>query len=160
MVFADQTAQWLEDRAAGMNYRQISAAHLERTGQKVSWQAIWARIDKALVDTVREPADHLRALELQRLDELQKAYWKNALLGDIQAAMYVLRVLESRRKLVGLDLAKNGESAVTVNVGAPTPVDLTLKDIQPLIEAAGYEVRPKEIAPAPGRATSKGDGNT
>jgi len=45
----------------------------------------------------------LRALELLRLDELLNALWDTAIAGDLKAVDRVLKVMERRAKLLGLD---------------------------------------------------------
>jgi len=50
-----------------------------------------------------ELAEHLRELENQRLDELQASLWDKALAGVLPAADRILRIMERRAKLNGLD---------------------------------------------------------
>ncbi|NLV40573.1 MAG: hypothetical protein GXY15_05015 [Candidatus Hydrogenedentes bacterium] len=60
----------------------------------------------ALAETLAECAElaeHLRELENQRLDEMQAALWEKALAGVFPAADRVLRIMERRAKLNGLD---------------------------------------------------------
>src|SRR4051794_27570684 len=49
-----------------------------------------------------ESIDELRQLEMSRLDALQQGHWGNALGGDTAAAAVVLKVMEQRARLLGL----------------------------------------------------------
>lgn len=44
-----------------------------------------------------------RTLELLRLDELQSGLWDRAVSGDVKAVNAVLRIIEQRSRLLGLD---------------------------------------------------------
>lgn len=43
------------------------------------------------------------ALEAERLDNLQRAVWGNAMAGDVRSVEAVLRIMDRRAKLYGLD---------------------------------------------------------
>lgn len=58
---------------------------------------------RALARTLQEPAAEIRTLEADRLDRLQLAVWTKALRGDLPAVDRVLRVMERRARLLGLD---------------------------------------------------------
>jgi hypothetical protein len=66
---------------------------------------------------LQEPADELREMEATRLDALQQAYWRPALDGDVKAATILLKLMERRSKLLGLDQPIKVESNVTVFEG-------------------------------------------
>lgn len=137
----DRDALWLEQRKSGMTYEQIAADHLAKTGERVATNSVWKRIQKWLQETISEPAEELRALELNRLDKLLASYWRLATdLGDMQAAVFCLKVIEARAKMQGLYPTAAG-AAVQVNVGTPgTTPEITLDDVLPLLAAAGYRV--------------------
>lgn len=69
------------DAKRGLAYVNKAAAELLDTGSKVE----------------------LLTLEVMRLDELQAAYWQAALAGDTRAADIVLKVIDKRTKMLGLD---------------------------------------------------------
>lgn len=98
---AERIARVLELRQTGTTYRDIAAIVGISTAQ--------AHKDAkdGLAFTLTEPAEHLRTLELARLDRLQRAYWDTALAGDYKAADRVLRIIETRFKLLGLDKLPN-----------------------------------------------------
>jgi hypothetical protein len=160
---AERDSAWIKERLAGKKLEEIAREYTAATGKKCSRQHVAIAIGKHLTALTQEPAEELRSLESQRLDELQAAYWTNALLGDMQAALFVLRVLESRRKLFGLDVgAKAGAAAnvsVEVGVGVQSagPVDLTLEDVRPLLEAAGLKVVPADAPDKPALLTTGED---
>lgn len=89
----------LELRLAGKTYREIAAA----LGYK-SPHGAYDAVTGALAEVTREPAEELRKMELARLDALHAALWPAAIQGDPVSVAGALRVSESRRKLLGLDL--------------------------------------------------------
>lgn len=91
----------IEMRAAGHSYREIAAALGYR-----SVASVYETVDRGLAEWVREPLDRMIALELLRLDQLIRAYWARAAGGDAEAASFVLKVLERRARMLGLDSPK------------------------------------------------------
>lgn len=57
----------------------------------------------ALSENVPENVTELRRLEGARLDRLQAAVWPKALSGDPAAVRAVVRLMERRARLLGLD---------------------------------------------------------
>lgn len=94
---AERIAKVLDLRAAGATYEEIARA------LNISLTQAHKDATLGLELTLKEPADSLRTLELRRLDRLQRAYWRAALEGDKQAADRVIRIMEHRAKLLGLD---------------------------------------------------------
>lgn len=62
----------------------------------------WKAVDRALARQRAEAADQLLALELTRLDALQRGVFATALGGNVQAIASVLKVMDHRAKLTGL----------------------------------------------------------
>ena len=56
------------------------------------------------------PIEEARTLELVRLDTLLKAYWEQALSGDIDAAEFVRKLVETRAKVAGVTERKAFEA--------------------------------------------------
>jgi len=113
---ADRMRQALELRKAGVTFEQI-ATRLGFSDRGAAYKAIC----RALEETLTEPAEELRTLETERLDRLLLAVWKPALEGDLKAVDRVLRILESRRKLLGLDAPVSlqiGETILTYRLEA------------------------------------------
>lgn len=110
----------LELRKAGLTFQQIAdqlgirkqSAHEHVT---VAMERLRAESDQA----VRE----LVALEAARLDQLQAGLWRDAVRGDVPAVTAVLRVMERRARLLGLDADPNvgATGQVTVEVSWPDP---------------------------------------
>ena len=66
-------------------------------------------------------ADEFRALEQVRLDALQFALWARAEQGDLVAVDCVLKIMERRARLLGLDATKRAESRTVVRPDVHPP---------------------------------------
>ena len=88
----------LELRKAGASFEEI-ASTLGYAGKSGAYRAVIS----ALKRTLQEPADEVRKLEAARLDRAQRAAWERMLAGDLEALGKVLKVMERRAKLLGLD---------------------------------------------------------
>jgi DNA-binding CsgD family transcriptional regulator len=94
---AGKKARALQLRAAGATFREIGLAlGVHRTYAQ-------SLVHKAITETVAENADQYRAVEGETLLQLQRAFMPSALRGDQKSAVVVLRVMERRAKLFGLD---------------------------------------------------------
>lgn len=85
-------------RKAGATFQEI-ASELGYASASGAYEAVKSGLDK----TLREPAEELRKLELERLDVMWTAVWENALAGDLDAIATALRISERRARLLGLD---------------------------------------------------------
>ena len=85
---------------AGATYEQI-ATECHYAGKSGAWKAV----QRLLARVDAENAGQLRTVEGARLDRLQAAHWPAALRGDTKAAGVVLRILDRRARLFGLDAA-------------------------------------------------------
>jgi hypothetical protein len=102
----DKERKALELRRAGVAY-DVIAQNLGYTGASGAWTAV----QRALKRTLREAgAEQVRDQELDRLDRMQQAVWGRALQGDLPAVGTVLRIMERRAKMLGLD------APVTANI--------------------------------------------
>ena len=59
---------------------------------------------RALQRALVEDASEMRLVENDRLDRLQLGHWEKALRGDEKAAGVVLKIMDRRAKLNGLDV--------------------------------------------------------
>ena len=84
--------------ASGKDYTQI-AAELGYSRRSVARKAVVGALRARTVEAVGQ----LRQLEVGCLDGLQAAVWADALAGDIKAVDAVLRIVQARVKLLGLD---------------------------------------------------------
>ncbi len=71
-------------------------------------------VGTALDKTLQEPAENLRQLELERLDAMLTAIWPQALNGYLGAIDRVLKIIERRSKLLGLENAGQDNEVQTV----------------------------------------------
>ncbi len=97
-VAAVKRAKVVEAVAAGATYQEAAqqAGYATRSG---AYKGFWKAVDERQADAV----DQHRMLEVQRLDALQLAVWDKAMAGDIKALNAVLRIIEQRSRLLGLD---------------------------------------------------------
>lgn len=93
--------QVLELRRAGLTFDAI-ARELKISGGRSDAHKLYKR---ALTRTLQEPAAEIRQLEADRLDRLQVSVWAKAMRGDLGAFDRVIKVMERRAKLLGLDHA-------------------------------------------------------
>jgi hypothetical protein len=94
----DRINQGIRLRKAGLTYDQIAA--------QLNWhsrQAAHAAITGALAAERRESVDELRVVEDLRLDDMLRAIYAEALKGGFGAIDRVLKIMERRSKLWGLD---------------------------------------------------------
>lgn len=105
-------------RLAGLTYREIADR------EDVSVRTAYNDVQAALKLTLQEPADSVRAQELARLDRMQRSVWPQVLSGDVKAGEYLLKVMDRRARLLGLD--------------APRRIDITAL-IRRRAEAAGLD---------------------
>jgi len=95
---AEKRRRALELRKAGADYEAIA-----RQVGYASGSGAFKAIQAALKDVVREPAEEVRTIELERLDRIMLGLWKQATSGDARAVDRVLKIMERRAKLLGLD---------------------------------------------------------
>lgn len=83
---------------AGSSYDEIAhdLGYANRAGA-------WKLVDALLKARTDVALNEYRTLELARLDRLQQAYWESALAGDQKAAHLVLKIVQARCKILGLD---------------------------------------------------------
>jgi transcriptional regulator len=105
-------------RKAGANYRDI-AKQLGVTHSTIV-QDVKAVMKELQKEQVVE-ADSYRTMELERLDAMQTQMWSQVQKGNQGAVDRVLRIMERRAKLLGLD--------------APTKVDGKFEVFDPYSEA-------------------------
>lgn len=122
-------------RAIEAKQRHVKALNLRKQGftyQMIADELGYANAAGAYVAVttelqaiVREPAEEVRTLELERLDQMLAVLWARAMQGDDKerAIDRILKVMERRAALLGLDAPKrienSGDSSgpVIVNIG-------------------------------------------
>lgn len=130
-VIAKQTAMALKMRRQGHDYLEISQALTRLSDRSVSVglarkrvQGYWKRIEQ-------EACVEQRQLEIERLDDLLRRYyriirrWADDPDTVVKVGAQILKVSESRRKLLGLDAPQRVDATVTET----TQADLELQDM-------------------------------
>ncbi len=94
----DRQRKALQMRRDGADFDAIAEAcgYSNRSG---AYKAVMTALKKMM----REPADELRSLELDRLDRLYTQMARKAEGGDEKAVDRCLRIMERRARLLGLD---------------------------------------------------------
>lgn len=143
---------WLQQavkmRLAGATMQEI-ADQIGKARETVS-RAILEFMDRVRTENEAE-ARVLRDMELARLDRLMLAQWTPACAGDINAASMVLRIMERRARMQGLD------AAVKVETNS-IPPQFEGKTIRELL-AQATEGMDKEELDKPIHLNDGGDGN-
>lgn len=85
-------------RAAGATFREIGRALDIDPTTAQTW--VW----RHLQEVKAEGAEVMRTQEGARLDRLQRGLWAQATAGDTRAVLAVLRIMERRARLFGLDM--------------------------------------------------------
>jgi hypothetical protein len=88
----------LELRKAGVTLARI-AQELGYKDASGAYRAICTALDR----TLREPADAVRDLELERLDKMLFSLELRLIDGDVQAIDRALKIMDRRAKYLGLD---------------------------------------------------------
>jgi hypothetical protein len=127
----DKEIKVLELRRAGLTWAAIA----EQTGYADATGA-YAAYKRAIKRVMDEPADDVRKQELDRLDRLQVAVWNRALKGDDKAINTVLRLMERRARLLGLDAAQRIQAEV-VTYDGNRDIDGEIERIQQIIRSVG-----------------------
>ena len=125
--------------------RELAVVELRREGK--TWQQIaevvnyatamgaWKAYQRACQRTLQEPTDEARRIELDRLDALQRTYWEPAVEGNLRAADFVLRVIDRRARILGIDAPQKIQAEV-VNYEGVGSIDAEVDRIARIIEAA------------------------
>lgn len=121
---AERRKRVLDLRLAGVTYRAIAKA------EGVSHATIVSDVQAALADIPRHSADELRQVETERLDQLQRAVWGDALKGHLGAVDKALRIVDRRARLLGLDAPQQ------VQISGDVDLDATAEKIMQAAELA------------------------
>lgn len=96
----------LDLRIAGKTFQQIADAMA--TTRTTAYRWVVAALEKADEAMAERAAEH-RELEAQRLNALLASLWTNALAGEPGVVDRVLKIMERRAKLLGLDAPARAE---------------------------------------------------
>jgi len=105
----DKERQAVELRRAGATYEEIARAIGYATAQ-----GAWLAYNRAMKRTLVEAGtEEIRQTEADRLDRLHRALWPQAIAGDVKAITSILRLMERRARLLGLDAPTKIQAEVT-----------------------------------------------
>lgn len=125
----DKEIRVLDLRRAGFTWQRIAeqVGYADHTGA-------YAAYKRAIKRTMQQPADELREQEIDRLDRLQVAVWPAAMKGDTKAILTIIRLMERRAKLLGLDVPIKIEQEITTWDGNDT-IDRAVRELAALLTA-------------------------
>lgn len=96
---ANMRLQIVDMRRSGASHRQI-AQHLGINQSRVT-KIINTELNKIAKATL-STAEHLQAIEIERLDRLQMSVWRSAAEGDLESIQTVLKIIDLRAKISGI----------------------------------------------------------
>lgn len=128
--------QALELRKAGVGFEEI-ARQLGYAGPSGAYKAV----QTALRNTIQQPADELRRLEVARLDRLLLGIWGDASRGDVVKLDRVLRIMQRRADLLGLDAPKRVDATIEVRQEAERLARETGLSVEEILAEAERIVR-------------------
>jgi hypothetical protein len=128
----------LDLRRAGFTFQRIAeeTGYKQASGAQRAYERIMAR-DKPLA-----PEEH-RWQELDRLDRMQVALWPRAMKGDDRAINTIVRLMERRARLVGIDAPQRIQAEV-VNYDGTRDIDGDIERIVNLIRGVDLS-QPLEV---------------
>ena len=123
----DKEVKVLELRRAGLTWQRIA----EETGY-ADHTGAYAAYKRAIKRTQQQPADELRETELDRVDRLQLALWPKAMKGDNASINTIVRLMERRARLLGLDTPIKIQQDITTWTGDES-IDRAVRDLAALL---------------------------
>jgi hypothetical protein len=109
----DREVEAIQLRRQGLTYGEIA----ERLGYADHRGASLA-VQRGMRRALQEPADELREIEAARLDRAMSKIWDQVEQGDLKAIGTMLRIMERRSKLLGLDAPTVIQQDVTLFDGS------------------------------------------
>lgn len=103
-ILGVREAETLQKMAAALDFR-LQGHTFEEIGESlgVSTTRAYELVEIALKDTLAEKAEKVRQMELRRLDLMTPQHLKSAIEGDPKAVDAVIKIMDRRSKLMGLD---------------------------------------------------------
>lgn len=99
----ERIAEAMDYRRRGYSFVRIGEAM--KCDPSTAYDMVRAGLDQL----IREPAEEVRNMELERLDEMQAGVYGAAVGGDLQAIQTMLKLQERRAKLLGVDAPEKRE---------------------------------------------------
>ena len=122
----------LELRRSGETWARIAqvVGYANASGAQKAYMRVVTRVQ-------REPVEAIFEMELDRLDRLQRAYWKPAVVDlNTKAADIVLKIMDKRAKLLGLEAPSKSDVRVVSYEGNHN-VDAEIERIIGLLDQVG-----------------------
>ena len=151
----DKEIKVLELRRAGLTWQRIA----EETGY-ADHTGAYAAYKRAIKRTMQQPADELREAELDRIDRLQLALWPKAMKGDNASINTIVRLMERRARLLGLDTPIKIQQDV-VNWDGNESIDRAVRELAALLtanDAVSISESPMAIEASEVEPVTAGDG--
>lgn len=120
VLAAHQQAAAMRMRIDGFTYEEISTK-LGISEPRMVMETISRGIKRTLLDSVEQ----YRNIELLRLESIHRLVWKRIKMGRLDQVPNVLRIMERRAKLLGLD--------------APERHDILLQEVERLADETGLD---------------------
>ena len=128
---AERLAKAVEMRKAGATYSLI-ATRLGYASESGAFYAVNQAL-QSLNEKITEDLTEMKQLELERLNRLTVTLWPKATQGDLACIDRVLRIMERRAKLMGLDAPTKGEHKVSATF-EPCDEPMTLEEAQAYLD--------------------------
>jgi len=103
----EMSVKAVELRKAGATYEMI-AQQLGYSSKSTAFNAV----NRVMQSTKREAGKEAFEIELRRLDDLFMSLWPSARSGELGAVDRCLRIMESRRKMLGLDAPEKSQQQI------------------------------------------------
>jgi hypothetical protein len=135
-------AEVLKLRRGGLTFDMIA----ERIGYADASGAHTAYV-RACKRIIHAEVDDLRKVEGDRLDMAQAAVWGKVLQGDVAAVNSLLRIMERRAKLFGLDSPARQQVEVTTYEGG-SDIDREVARLAAILESQDSRIKDHVDTPA------------
>jgi len=131
-----------EEKAAELEAKEAKVLELRRAGftfQRIAEEVGYATpsgaqraLERIMTRNIPQAPEEFRWQELDRLDRMQVALWPRAMKGDDRAIGTIIRLMERRARLVGIDAPQRIQAEV-VNYDGTRDIDGDIERIVNLI---------------------------
>jgi hypothetical protein len=149
-----------EQKAAELEAKELKVLELRRAGftfQRIAEEVGYATpsgaqraLERIMTRNVPQAPDEFRWQELDRLDRMQVALWPRAMKGDDRAIGTIVKLMERRAKLVGIDAPQRIQAEV-VNYDGTRDIDGDIERIVNLIRGVDLG-QPLEVEGGTGKS--------
>lgn len=101
-------------RVEGLSWAEAAEA-VGYANHQVAQTEVRAMLQRASLELSTEQKIEALNLELDRLDTLQSAVWSKAMMGDTKAVDTAVRIINTRAKLLGLEMLHEQKGSTTNN---------------------------------------------